>query len=66
MTGEFSGAKGLRARIYVYDVAARIGTADERHGGFYPDRELVGYLLDKLELKGDRDAERVIRAAGLD
>jgi hypothetical protein len=66
MTDEFKGAKGLRSRVYIYDVAARVGTPDERHGGFFPDRELVGYLLDKLELKGDRDAEKVIRAAGLD
>jgi hypothetical protein len=66
MIDEFRGAKGLRSRVYIYDVAARVGTPDERHGGFFPDRELVGYLLDKLELKGDRDAEKVIRAAGLD
>ncbi|MBK7823305.1 MAG: hypothetical protein IPJ61_20175 [Tessaracoccus sp.] len=65
MTGEFSGAKGLRARIYVYDAAARVGTPDERYGGFYPDRPLVAYLLDKREAQGDRKAGDVLRAAGL-
>ena len=65
MTQEFSGVKGLRSRVYIYDVAARVGTADERHGGFYPDRPLVAYLIDKAECRGDRDVERVLRAAGL-
>ena len=65
MIDEFRGAKGLRSRVYIYDVAARVGTPDERHGGFYPDRELVGYLVDKAECRGDRNVERVLHAAGL-
>jgi hypothetical protein len=62
---EFSGAKGLRSRVYIYDAAARVGTPDERHGGFYPDRELVGYLADRAAVRGDRSVERVLHAAGL-